>query len=288
MSYTLFASILVLVTVLVIWFYLKIAAPAFKRARSYIKDVTTCGFLPPKPTARAQRYLRRAARLFSWIQIGKITVFGRENLSVPGVKMLCANHGSHADPAIAALLVNGNARFIAAQQVFTFARGLGSLLFGPLGAFACDLRPGKGQPARDACINVLTDHNDLVLFPEGISWADGVVREFKKGAVYITKAAAERLGEYTYIVPYYIRYTRYPGNWILNYPWVCQYFWIFLNSWWYRRGATVVIGKPIRSDELPADDALGTEFLRQRILALDPAVNSPTGRGELLVNAARS
>lgn len=223
------------------------------------------------------------SRIFKWWQVGKVTVYGWENMDgLDGPKMYCANHGSHADPPLAALLTRSKARFIATDMIFKFCRGLGSLVFAPMGVFCCTLDKGKGRPARDACIKVLANGEDLVLFPEGISWADGMVREFKKGAVYITKAAAEQLGKTIYIVPYYIRYNRYGGAWMLKYPWVYQYFWIFLHAWYFRRGATIVVGKPIRSDELPEDDTVGTQMLKNHIMVLDPAVNPPIGRGQVL------
>jgi 1-acyl-sn-glycerol-3-phosphate acyltransferase len=259
-------------------FWVRKVRPWLKEARDYMRKATVCGFLPPPPTARGRRVIYWIGRIFTWFQVGPVRVYGKENLQSPGPKMLCANHGSHADPPLAALITNGSTRFIAADQVFKFGGGIGALIMGPLGVFPCNLQKGQGRPARDACIKVLANGEDLVLFPEGISWADGEVREFKKGAVFITKAAAEALGAPAYILPYYIRYNRYAGKWILKYPWVYQYFWILFNAWYYRRGVTVVVGKPISSAELPVDDVAGTELLRQRILELDPAVNKPEGK----------
>jgi 1-acyl-sn-glycerol-3-phosphate acyltransferase len=245
--------------------------PHWRRARAYIKDVSTCGFLAPPPTARGLRALLRTSRVLTFIQVGRIKFIGRENLdNVGGPMNVVANHPHYIDPAVMALALNRPARYMAAGGVFRFAWGLGGLLAGPMGAFCVDLDQGKGGPAKDAAVRVMTTGQTLGMFPEGWAWLDGIMGHMKTGAVRITQEAAQILGKRTYLVPMFIRYGRYPGSWIRKLPPPIEYAFVFVNFWYYRRGATVVIGKPIAIDSLPQDDHEATEILRQRIVALDP------------------
>ncbi len=254
------------------WLSVRFIAPGLRRMRAYINEVSVCGCLPPPPTKRAVNFLYRFAQVLTWIQVGKIKVVGKENLNVPGPKVIAPNHPHYIDPAVIVLLLNRlPARYMAARGVFTFGRGLGSLLAGPTGGFPADLTPGKGGPAREAGVRVLTSGQTLVMFPEGWAYLDGSLGPFKKGAVRIAREAARQVKEGVHIVPVHLRYGLYPGAWIKKLPPPVEYLLIFLLSWYYRRGVTAVIGKPIATRELPADDAAATEVLRQRIIALDSA-----------------
>jgi hypothetical protein len=67
-----------------------------------------------------------------------------------------------------------------------------------------------------------------------------------------------------------IRYGRSPGSWIRKWNEPSQYFWTLLNWWYYRRGATDVIGKPISSADLPEGDTEAADFLAASVARLDP------------------
>jgi 1-acyl-sn-glycerol-3-phosphate acyltransferase len=246
--------------------------PRLRRARAYIKNVCTCGYLAPPPTARGLRWLKRTAGVLTFIQVGRIKYIGRENLDLaPGPMIVTPNHPHWADPGVLALALDRPARYMAAGGVFKFAWGLGGLVAGPMGAFCVDLDAGKGGPAREAAVKVLTSGQTLGMFPEGWAYLDGVMGRLKKGAVHIAQEASEILQQKTYIVPTFIRYGKYPGSWIRKLPPQLEYLFVFINFWLYRRGATVVIGKPIAVTDFPANDDEATEFLRQQIVALDPA-----------------
>jgi len=253
----------------VAWRYTK---PMRERARSYIKQVSTCGFLAPPPTPRALRFLMRWAKTLAFIQVGNIKIVGRENLdNIPGPHVITPNHPHWVDVAVTPILVNGPARYMAAQGVFTFAGGLGALMVGPIGAFCADLTRGRGAPALEAGIKVLTSGQRLVMFPEGWAYLDGKLGPFKKGAVRIAREAANRLGQTTYVVPVNLRYGKYPGSWITKLPPPIEYALVFALFFVYRRGLTMVVGKPIAIDQFSLDDATATEELKQAIIALDPA-----------------
>jgi 1-acyl-sn-glycerol-3-phosphate acyltransferase len=260
------------------WFWIKCVVPAYRRAREYSLKVSTCGYLADPPSPGWVRFLQRFAACVTAMQAGPIKVVGAENLpaQVPGDLdkqepfMVCPNHPHYVDPGVMVRVLNRPVRFMAAQGVFTCGHGFGALLAGPCGAFAVDLTPGKGTPARDAAVKVLTTHQVLCMFPEGWAYLDGQMGRLHKGAVWIAKKAADELGKPVSIIPVFLRYGCYPGSWIKKLPPPIQYYWMYVNKWYYRRGVTVVIGKPISSSELPTDDAEGTELLRQRIVGLDP------------------
>ncbi len=276
MSIELILAILLplITTTMVGWRYV---LPAIGRARKYSRQVATCGYLSPPPTPRALRWGMRLARLLAFIQVGRIKIIGRENLAkADGPFLVTPNHPHWADAVTMPILINGPARYMAAQEVFTFAGGLGGLLVAPLGAFSADLTHGKGGPAREAAIDVLTSGQRLVMFPEGYAYLDGHLGEFKKGAVRIAREASRRLGKMTYVIPVNLRYGRYPGSWIRKFPPPVQYLLVFLLSALYRRGLTMVVGEPIPVDKFSTNDVEATEQLKQAIIALDPALRKET------------
>lgn len=249
--------------------------PWHKKARQYIEKLSTCGYLAPAPTPRAVAWLQKWAKFLAFVQVGKIKIIGRENLEgVKGPHMVTPNHPHWADVAVLPILMNGPARYMAARGVFTFLRGLGALLVGPVGAFCADLTKGKGGPARIAAVKVLTSFQRLVMFPEGWAYLDGVMGEFKKGAIRIAREAAHELGQEVYIIPVFLRYGKYPGSWIRKLPPPVEYGLVFLLSPFFRRGLTMVVGKPVPISEFAADDAAATEQLKQMIIALDPKVTA--------------
>ncbi|MBZ0186075.1 MAG: 1-acyl-sn-glycerol-3-phosphate acyltransferase [Candidatus Obscuribacterales bacterium] len=247
--------------------------PVFQRARRYIKNVQTCGYLPPPPTKRGLFALKLLSRLLIFIQVGRVKIKGMENLAkLDGEAYLVApNHPHFADVAVLPIVMEGRpARYMAARGVFTFGGGLGALMFGPMGAFAVDLTKGKGGPAKEAAISVITGGQRLVMFPEGWAYLDGVMGEFKKGAVRIAREASESLSRETYLLPVFLRYGKYPGSWIRKIPPPAEYFFFMLLLPVFRRGVTVVIGEPIPTSSLPEDDLEATELLKQQVIALDP------------------
>lgn len=239
--------------------------------RDYIRKVSTSGYLSGPPGGFARWFARRYCRALVGWQVGNVTVVGAENLkAAPGPILIAPNHGHFIDPMLFPLILDGPARFMAAQGLFQAAGGLMSLLAAPCGAFAVDLTRGKGAGAADAAVEVLTSGQTLVMFPEGWAWLDGHVDKFKKGAVRIVRRAATELGRPCFIIPVFIRYGRYPGTRILRWSSPVQFLILFLLARFFRKGATVVFGKPISTEELPADDTEATDLLRQKVLELDP------------------
>jgi 1-acyl-sn-glycerol-3-phosphate acyltransferase len=243
----------------------------FFRTRAYIKKVSACGYIHPAPGFFARLFLRVLSRLVGFFQVGHIKVVGRENIPSSGPYLVTANHPSYADPAMLMIALKRPLRFLAAQRFFQFCFGLPSLLAAPCGAISVDLHRGKGAPAFKASVEVLNRGEVLAMFPEGYAYLDHKMGPFRKGAPKIVQAVARQTGKPAYIVPIAIRYWKAPGSWIRKWDEPKQYFWLMLNWWYYRRGATIVIGKPISSQELPKDGTKAADYLAQRIAELDAA-----------------
>ncbi len=250
-----------------LWNYL---IPRLKNARDYARLMQTCGYLPDAPTDRGHRWLMHLARCITFVQVGQIRVIGQENLEFAGDSfLLTPNHPHYADLAVVPLVLNRKARYMAARGVMTAFGGVGGLLTGPMGGFACDLTPGKGGPAKDAAVEILAaGKHPLVIFPEGWAHLDGHMGKFKKGAVRIAREAATKTGRPSFLVPVFLKYGKYPGKWITRLDPRLEYLLIFMLACFYRRGVTVVVGKPLSSDQLPQDDSEATEMLKQRICSL--------------------
>lgn len=249
---------------------LETAGPGRKRSRPDAVGVATreaSGPLAP-PTPRAQRVSRAVARAILWLQVGPVTVRGREHLAHPGPRLIIANHGHYVDGAPFVLLLEQPPRFMVARGVFRFAGGLLARAVAACGAFCVDLAPGKGAPARERAVRILTDGQTLVLFPEGWINMDGVLGPLKNGAARAAIDAARRLGHPIGVVPVALRYGRYPGAWICRLPCPLQFLIVLLGCWRYRRGLTLTIGAPISSDELRGRGSQATAMLRQALVAL--------------------
>ena len=150
---------------------------------------------------------------------------------------------------------------------------LGALITAPAGGFAVDIDQGQGAPAYRAAVRVLTSNQRLVIFPEGWAHLDGKMHAFKKGTVCIAKQAAQKIDQAINIVPVFLRYGRYPGEWINKLNPRLQYLLTFLCFLHYRRGVTVVVGNPISSSVLPTCNAEATKMLQNAIIDLDPTKN---------------
>lgn len=246
------------------------ALPALRRARAYSSKMQECGYLPAPPTDRGQRWMMRYARFFTGWLVGKVEIIGIENLdSVHGKPiMVTPDHPMMTDVVVVPYVIERKARYMAALGVMQAFGGLGALLTGPVGAFGCDLRKGRGGPARLAAIEVLKTHQTLVMWPEGWTNLSPVMGPFKKGAVNIARTAAQELGEPVYIVPMHLHYGRYPGQWIKKFRIDHQYMLTVLCFPFFRRGVKVVIGEPISSNTLHEDDEVATENLKATIFEL--------------------
>lgn len=254
---------------------------ACKRAqyKDQIKQVTTCGYVAPRPTLAATGKLVKIVRFLTNIQVGKVKFVNRENYdSLRGPRIVSANHPHWADAAIMPQLVLAPARYMAHGRVMRSLGGLLGVYVSKFGVFASnDSIKDGGVRTRAAAVEMLVNGENLVIFPEGLTNFSPTMDNFRNGTVIIARNAAEKLGKPVYVVPSYIRYGRYPGPWLARFDRALQFFMVFVGFPLFRRGATVVVGNPISTTELyvKTDGSLrsddeATAFLKSRIAVLDP------------------
>lgn len=243
--------------------------PRWQRILEEANQVQTCGYLAAAPSEKDAAQMRSVCSWAIRHFVGELTVVGQEKLdAMNGPFTLAFNHGSMLDTAIAPVVLGRPARYPAAHGVMKLFGGLVGWLFSKWGVFTVDL--DNGHAALDASANVMRANQILVIFPEAWTWMDGVVRKMKTGAVRFTRMAAEESGKPVYIVPGYMHYHRYPGQWILKLPMALQWLTPVIFAFYYARGCTVVIGDPINTMDLPCDPREATEILREKIIALKP------------------
>src|SRR5688572_32086337 len=86
--------------------WMRYIGPAIGRARAYMKNMSTCGFVPPPPSRRGTRFLYGLSKVLSWIQVGRIRYIGRDNLKLDGPFIVAPNHPHYIDPAVIVLALN--------------------------------------------------------------------------------------------------------------------------------------------------------------------------------------
>jgi 1-acyl-sn-glycerol-3-phosphate acyltransferase len=213
----------------------------------------------------------RLCKLLVQIQVGKVEIYGEENLHVvDGPMMICANHPHYVDAMILGIVLQHPARYMADEQVFRNGFGIGKFICKNLGAFSAG--DGTCSGALESCrtaVNALISNEILVMHPEGhISFASKI-NHFRNGAIRILNEASNQLGKSAYIIPAYIKYGRYPGSWIRRVSNVTlQAMLMLLGSFYYRRGATVIFGKPISCAELPNRSRIASNFLLAKVAEL--------------------
>jgi 1-acyl-sn-glycerol-3-phosphate acyltransferase len=226
---------------------------------------------PASSSNRFFRFAFRMCKLLLHLQVGKIEIYGAENLhSADTPIMICSNHSHYVDAAILGVVLKHPARYMAHSEVFKKGLGLGKFLFRKLGAFSAG--DGTYSGAQHACkiaVDALIAGETLVMQPEGhISFAPKIFR-FRSGAIRIINEASNQLGKSVYIVPAFIKYGRYPGQWIhFTENSTVQGFLLMLGAFYYRRGATVIFGRPISSEELPMNNRIASSFLLSKVAAL--------------------
>lgn len=207
-----------------------------KRFRDYVNKCLTSGFIPYtfRPLQIAGRYI---AKVWMFVQIGRIHIIGKENLKPEGRVIFCPNHSSMFDAPIIFSIMKRYPRYMTAFEEMRGLWGLKAIAMGAFGCFAVDR--SKGKTVLEPAINVLVNGDPLVIFPEGKISGSGTYLPFKKGSALIAIGACDKLnhGEKVGIVPIHICYHKRDemtagGSYgAMGFKW--------------RGGATVTVGKPI-------------------------------------------
>src|SRR5262249_20790297 len=152
------------------------------------------GNIPPRPTTARWNLLHRLARLFIFLQVGRVRIIGRENLNLEdGPTIIGGNHSHWIDPAMVAALVDRTGWFMAGKESLQMCRGWLAPFFGSMGAFPVDTEKGRGGSARCVAEQVLSQGGPLVMFPHSVR-LHGKPQPFKKGIPGILKAVQKQTG----------------------------------------------------------------------------------------------
>lgn len=158
--------------------------------RKLVAQCSTPGVMPPK-MPYLHGFLRLIAKIWVFIQVGRIEVIGRERLLVPGRVVLCANHSSYFDALIITAIVPYAARYMTSNDQFQGLGGLRALVLAAGGAFAVDR--SKGADVIPAAIDALVQERALAIFPEGRINPDGILGTLKSGAARIALGTNKQL-----------------------------------------------------------------------------------------------
>lgn len=241
--------------------------------RGYARVASTPGALSP-PAPRLVRWgAKQLLRVFVFVQVGPITVVGRERVeALTGPLILAANHQHYADGPVLSVAMRcpGDYWTLVARGALRWGWGLGGRVLGPVRTICVDLGPGRGGTAFRTGVQRLVAGDRLLIFPEGWAHMDGARGTFKAGAVAMAQTAAARLGHPVTIVPVRLTYPRHPGAWITRLAPAWQYALTLLAFPLFRRGAMVIVGVPIGSDTLPADRWAATRVLEDAITRSAP------------------
>jgi len=199
------------------------------------------------------------AKIWVFVQVGRIRIEGKENLTAPGRIIFCPNHSSMFDAPVIFSIMKRMPRYMTAYEEMRGLWGLKAIAMGAFGCFAVDR--SKGRTVIDPAIKVLVQGSPLVIFPEGKISNSGTYLPFKKGSAVIALSGYERIEkkDRVGIVPIHIcfgkRHEETAGG-----PYGAMGF-----KW--RGGATITVGTPIYLDEVaPMDADAVTEAVRKAIV----------------------
>ena len=202
----------------------------------YAQRCLTSGFVPA--TFLPLQFIGKLlAKLWIFIQVGRVKIVGKEHLNTGGRIVFCANHVSMFDPILIYSLLKCYPRYMTAIEEMTGLAGLKAVFMGACGSFAVDRSNGKTviEPA----INVLVNGDSLVIFPEG---KIGVNGEFRWGAAIIALGAAAKLDKQGQVgmVPIHLSFNGYHSESAKGPYGAMKFHW--------RHGVTVTVGAPILLD----------------------------------------
>lgn len=219
------------------------------------------------------RFLRILLRIGMFFYYRRLTFIGRENLQFKSPKVLIANHpNTIMDAWIVGAASKEPVYFMAKGTFFntplkrSFLRALGLI---PINRASDEKTSGvSNEDSFEQCYRLLEEGKNLVIFPEGSSYAERVLRKLKSGTARIVLQTEERnnceLG--IKVIPIGINYQQADK---------------------FRSAVKVRIGKPIdprpfveefKEDRLKAARKL-TDFFRQSLMEVLVAAETKSAEG---------
>lgn len=186
---------------------------------------------------------RPLARLWMFIQVGRVKVIGKKNRDLKGRVIFVPNHSSLLDaPLMFSILPRRKLHFMAAHDVMNGLNGKQAIVMGAVGCYPVDR--SRGYTVVRPSIDLVVGGNSLVIFPEAKMYFRGECVPLKRGAAFIAKHAFRRSadGGDVAIVPVEIKYLkRDQGSYDKGY---------FAYGLKWRAGATVTFGEPMYMSEM--------------------------------------
>lgn len=242
-----------------------------QKYREYVNQCLTSGFIPQ--TFLPLQYVARIlARIWLYIQVGRVSIVGADNLKTPGRVIFCPNHSSMFDAIVVYATMQRWPRYMTAYEEMRGLWGLKAIAMGAFGCFAVDRTQGK--TVLEPAIKVLMSGQPMVVFPEGKVSPTGEYLPFKKGSAIIANTAFERLGgkEPVAIVPIHICYLKRHA------PTAAASYGEMGLKW--RGGVIVTVGKPIYLHELPSRKPEDVMAVVRGVIKMQACATTPGDKTE--------
>ncbi len=238
----------------------------WRRFRNYAQLCVTSGFIPRRVPALV-KIGKAIGKFWAFIQIGKVTVIGAENLRADGYTIFCPNHSSLLDAIAVVPQMPDNMHYMSAVEEMRGFFGIKGILMGSMGCFPVDR--SRGRTVIEPAIDLLASGGvNIMIFPEGKISPSGEYLRFKKGPAWISIGAFEKLNRSkpVALVPMHICYGNRHEDSALS-------FGKMFFHW--RKGVTITVDPPIYLSSLDSLDA--TELTRLLRLDITDAVCETTG-----------
>ncbi len=280
--------------ILIAFAYFVLAGLLFWRREG--KKLQISGYLPPPPNFFGRLVYRFLARLACFLWVGPVKVIGHDNTQFTGKVIIVPNHVFEFDFAVISQALPLAYRQLAVASEVTGWRATLAAWFG-FCAVQGERGKAKSKTSADAVIeagaNILCKDRAFLMFPQGLLIRNNVLQrdQFRTGWIRVLNRASETVGrEELAALPVGIVYVDEPimATWFhrlvkwLRFPdFLLRQFGLSGFRIWRAvdkdkdgklvkvevryYGASVVVGKPIPLNSLPADIHEATEVLRAAI-----------------------
>lgn len=261
---------------------------AFKFFKSIIQKISKPYYDHAKYCVQSGNIIRTgiAAKLFgaalsqtwTYAQIGKVKLMGKENLSKDTAYIICPNHPSSIDPQVihAAMTMSGIYPYMmTAAETMKGLNGFRGIFMNHMGCYPVDRK--RGATVVEPAMRLLADGQSTVIFPEGNISPSGKLLPFKHGPATIALGAQKLLTtakntkiKRIALLPVQVCYNFYEEDLAKKQ--------ISKIGFRWRKGAIVTIGKPVYMDTV---EGFSTEDVMSLVRKELQSTPCPTLRGLL-------
>lgn len=237
------------------------------------------GHVPPSPSWLARTFFVFMSGVIARKKVGPVAVEGQENLPSKGRLMFVGTHTYELDFAMITVATRRSCRSMAAASGLT---GLRAIFGAWTGTIPVDReQKGGGDRAVEGSIKAFSQFANecFMIFPQGKLVEDNVLRraDFRTGFARIAKGTKRLTGdEPMYIIPIAIDYKRDPScainEWAASHP---RHAFGKTNY-----GAAVIVGAPIKIEDVPDDLDKATDLIFERLVPLLDRAKQLPGTGK--------